>query len=408
MKINRYKNIFTIALAAAALTLWCAGAFTAQQAQDSLQAVAARWPSGGVSPAQLEAQLDIFREDRTQGVPGLTLWAQHAAQSVADGDEKTLRAPVLELYGPAENLRTDLYLSGSAPARGSTKTCSISEGAAFALWGGANVTGQTLVWKEQDYAVQGVFKGEDSLIIVQAAPDSRALFPNMQLIFAKGGGRQAAEEFLARTNFGSPQLLDMPLLGWAFELLASLPALLIGLWLLARLVVNGLRARKNARKLLYYIPPAIAVATVDVFLLSRGGGVPAALIPSRWSDFDHWATLADNIIERVKAWLSMPQAGDVALLFALLSTATLVFACLLAMSILLGKARVEKPLHALLACGGCALLMFLVAAFYAGRGGLQINLAMWLMPSLWILSDYALTYWKGGGAFETPALEAKT
>ena len=401
MKISRYKNILIIALAALALLLWCAGTFTAQRAQDSLRAVAARWPSGGVSPAQLEAQLDIFRQDGTRDVPGLTLWAQHAAQSVTDGDEKTMRAPVLELYGSAENLRTDLYLIGSAPARGSTKTCAVSEGAAFALWGGANVAGQTLVWKEQDYAVQGVFRGGDSLIIVQAAPDSKTLFPNMQLYFAKGGGRQAAEEFLASTNFGSPQLLDMPLLGWTMGLLASLPALLIGLWLLARLIVHGLRARKNARALLYYTPPAILVAGMDIFLLTRMERVPAALIPSRWSDFDYWSALSANIVERVKTWLSMPQAGDIAILFALLSTVLLVFASLLVMSLLLGKARVENPLHALLACGGCVLLIFPMAASYAGRGGLQINLAMWLMPSLWIMTDYALSYWKGGAALET-------
>ena len=390
-----------MALAALALILWCAGTFTAQRAQDSLRAVAARWPSGGVSPAQLEAQLDVFREDRTQGVPGLALWAQHAAQSVADGEEKTVRAAVLELYGPAEFVRTDRYVSGSAPAKGSTKTCAVSEGAAFALWGGANVTGQTLVWGEQDYAVQGVFRGDDSLVIVQAAPDSKALFPNLQLRFSDGGGRQAASEFLARTNFGSPQLLDMPLLGWAFGTLATLPALLIGLWLLARLAAHGLRLRGNPRKLLYYLPTAILVAGMDFFLLSRMGRVPAALIPSRWSDFDYWNTLFSNLADRVRMWLSMPQAGDIATLFALLGAGLLVFASLLAMAILLGRARVEKPVHALLACGGSVLLMFLMAASYAGRGGLQIGPAMWLMPCLWILTDCALNWWKGGAVLET-------
>jgi len=394
------RNVVKIALAVTALILWCAGTFTAQRARDSLYCVAARWASGGVSPAQLEAQLDIFREDRTKDIPGLTLWAQHAAQSVTDGADKILRAPVLELYGPAENLRADMYLTGSAPAMGSTKTCAVSEGAAFALWGGANVTGQILTWREQEYSVQGVFKGGDSLVIVQAAAESKILFPNLQMRFENNGGRQAADEFLARTNFGNPQMLDMPLLGWAFELIAFLPALLIGCWLLARLLVHGLRARKNPRKLLYYLPPAAAIAAIDVYLLSRMKGVPAALIPSRWSDFGYWTTLAGNIAERLKTWLSMPQAEDITLLFSLLGTAGLIFAALPAMAVLLGRARVEKPLHALLACLGCVLLVFLMAAIYASRGGLRVSPAMWLMPCLWILSDLALSYWKGGAAIE--------
>ena len=374
--------------------------------------MAARWASGGVSPAQLEIQLDIFREDRAKDLPGLTLWAQHAAQNITDGDERIMRSSVLELYGPVEYLRVDLYLSGSAPARSAAppadgaQTCAVSESAAFALWGGTNVMGQSLIWKGQDYAVQGVFKGEGSLVIVQAEADSKTFFPNMQLYFANIGGRQAAEEFLTRANFGSPQLLDMPLLGWVFEMLAILPAPLIGLWLLARLVVHGLRVRKNPRKLLYFLPPAILVAGIDIFLLTRVSGIPAALIPSRWSDFDYWSALSGNIADRVKTWLSMPQAGDITLLFALLGTALLLFASLLAISILLGQARVEKPLHALLACGGCVLLMFLMAASYADRGGLHLSLAMWLMPCLWILTDYALFWWKGGASIE--ANKAKT
>ena len=393
-------SIMHCALAALALVLWCGGAFTAQRAQDSLGAVSARWPAGGVSPAQLEAQLDIFRQDGSKDLPGLALWAQHAAQSVADGEDRTVKAAVLELYGPAELLRADRYLSGGAPARGSAKTCAVSRGAASALWGGMGVTGRSLTWGEQEYTVQGVFEGEDSLIIVQAEPESKELFPNMQLYFAKGGGRQAAEEFLARTDFGNPHLLDMPLLGWALGMAASLPGLLIGIWLLARLTVHGFRLRGQPRKLLYYLSPAV-LAAADVFLLSRGGGVPAALIPSRWSDFSYWSALFDHLGDRVRTWLSTPQAGDIALLFSLLGAALLVSACLLAMSVLLGRARVEKPLHALLACGGCVLLVFLMAAFYAGRGGLRVSPAMWLMPCLWIATDLALFWWKEGAALET-------
>jgi len=387
-------------LAAMALILWCVGAFTAQRAQDSLRAVAARWPSGGVSPAQLEAQLDIFREDRLKDLPGLTLWQQHAAQTATDGGEKSLRAPVLELYGSAEDLRPDSYLSGSAPAKASVKTCAVSEGMAFALWGGTGVTGKTLTWGEQEYTVQGVFRGEDRLVIVHAAPDSRTLFPNMQLRFAGNGGRQAADEFLARTSFGSPQLLDMPLLSWAFGLLASLPALLIGLWLLARLLLHGIRLRKQPRKLLWFALPAIMIAVADIFLLRRMERIPAALIPSRWSDFSFWTSLAEEGAKRLKTWLSMPQAGDIAALFSLLGTALLIFASLLAITLCLSKTRVQGPLHALIACGGCVLAMFLMAAYYAGRGGLQISPAMWLMPCLWIAADCALNWWKGGAVLE--------
>ena len=402
MKKTKYvSHAIACILAAAALFLWCAGVFTARRAGDSLHAVSARWASGGVSPAQLEARLDIFREDGSQGLPVLTLWAQHASQSISIDEDTSAKMAVLELYGPAENLRADRYLSGGPPAKGSAKTCSLSEGAAFALWGGTNAVGQSLVWNGQDYAVQGVFAGEDALVVVQALPESKTEFADMQ-IYIENGGRQAVEEFLATTNFGSPQLLDMPVLGWALELLAFLPALLIGLWLLARLLLHGLRLRGKPKELLYYIPAALAAAIIDLFLLSRMRPVPAALIPSRWSDFDYWETLAQNLSDCVETWLSMPRAGDIELLFSLLGAALAVFASLLIITVLLSKVHVRKPLHALIACGGSVLVMLLMALNYADQGGLRIDLTMWLMPCLWILTDCALAWLKGGERLEKP------
>ena len=394
--------VLRIALAVCALLLWCAGTFMAQQAAAGCGAVAARFQSGGVSPAQLERQLDVFRQDGLKGMPELTLWEEHAAQTLKAGDDASAKAPVLELYGLAEEACSAAPVRGGFPARGDPKGCALSEGTAFTLWGGGNVLGQSVLWEDHIYYVQGVLKGEEALMVVQQSADSEAPMPNLQLRFAVGGSRQAAEEFLSRTDFRSAQLLDMPLVGWLLRLIAFLPVLFMGLWLLIRLLHEALRARKDLPEFLRFLPILLGLGAVDIYLMTRGPKLPAALIPSGWSDFSFWSDLAANTAQRVKDWLAYPLGRDIALLFALLGGALVIGLALLALAILLGKSKFSKAQHVLIGSAGFLLLLFLVALYYAGRGGLTLDLGMWLMPCLWMLCDYLV------GGKEAAVHEEKT
>jgi len=388
--------VLHIVLAVCALLLWCAGAFTAQRAAAGCETVAARFPSGGVSPAQLERQLEIFRQDGLKGAPELTLWAEHAAQTLKAGEDASARAPVLELYGLAEDACSAAPVRGAFPARGDPRGCAVSEGAAFALWGGGNVLGQSVLWEGRTYYVQGVLKGEEALMVVQQSAEAQAPMPNMQLRFASGGSRQAAEEFLSRTDFRGAQLLDMPLAGWLLRFIAFLPALFMGIWMLARLLLEALRMRLDSRgrkdlpKFLRRLPLLLALGAADVFLITRGPKLPAALIPSAWSDFSFWSDLTSNASQRVKDWLAYPLGRDIELLFALLGTAFIIGLALLLLSMLMGKVKITKPAYVLIGGAGSLLGMFLMALYYARRGGLSVSLGMWLMPCLWMLCDYLL------------------
>jgi len=155
------------------------------------------------------------------------------------------------------------------------------------------------------------------------------------------------------------------------------------------------KLRKDLRKLLRFLPLLIGGTGVDVFLLSRLPKLPAALIPTRWSEFSFWTELAKSGRERVRAWLAIPTGGDVALLFSMMGVAVVMGITLLLMTILMGKSRVEKPQHALIGCAGAIAALFLMALHYAKQGGLELSLAMWLMPCLWILMDYAIYWWRG-------------
>jgi len=293
MKIQHSAfSIINCALAALALTLWCASAFGAQRQSEALQSVAARWSSGGVSPAQLESQMGVFREDGTAGVPEMTLWEEVVSQKLQHGDEASLSCDVTRIYGHGEDVLSFTMLQGGWPARGSTGFCALSDTAAFGLFGSVNAMGHTLTWNDRNYIVQGIFKSDNALMLVQAAPESEAKMPNMQLRFANGGSRQQAEEFLARTSFSSGAiLLDMPLIAWGLEALAALPALLLGAWILVRLIARGWQKRKYPRLLLADLPLLLPLSIAAICLSLRHLSLPTALIPAAWSDSSFWEAM---------------------------------------------------------------------------------------------------------------------
>ncbi|MDR2686298.1 MAG: hypothetical protein LBB75_00975 [Oscillospiraceae bacterium] len=383
------------ALAALALALWCACAYAAQRQAGALGCVAARWPGGGVSPAQLESQLDLFRQDGAGGLPELTLWTQFPGQTLANGDDTTIACAVTQIYGHGEDVVFGAMLQGGFPVRGDAGRCALSDAAAFALFGSANAMGQSLQWNNNTYAVQGIFESGDALMLAQAAAGSETKLPYMQLRFPGGGARLQAEEFLARADFSAGAiLLDQPLVAWGLGLAAALPALLLGLWILARLFARAWQTRKHPRLLLGGLPLLLPLAAADICLLARAvGKAPASLIPSAWSDFTFWSELPQGWKSSLAQWLSAPTGGDIDLVFGALGILALAFLAALAGAFALARARLRDPAHALAACGGCVAWLFAMALHYAGRGGLRISLGMWLLPCLWAVADYGLYAW---------------
>lgn len=341
------KRGWQVMAGALLLALWCGALALAQRQSDALGSVAVRWPGGGVSPAQLEAQMELFREDGVKtALPEVTLWGELADQRVQQGDSE-ITCEVLQSYGHGEDLVPGELGGGSLPLRGQAGDCALSSQAAFALFGSAGALGQTLLWEDRSYVVQGIFEDTAAVLLVQLPQDSQLQLPNMQLRFAGGGTRQQAEEFLARTPFGSgARLLDMPLIGWGLRAAAQLPALLLGLWALVRVIAQAWRKRRLPRALLGDLPWLLPLTAAGVYLLSRLEPLPKALIPSELSDVSFWTALPKGWSENITAWLRQPSGRDIQLVFAVMGLGLLTALALLAALWLLaglGLGRREVP-----------------------------------------------------------------
>lgn len=374
-----------------AIILCCAGAFVAQRTADLSRSVSARWPDGGVSPAQITEQEEYARQDGAQNRPEITLWNENRAAQLSDNGDRTAEAALIELFGNSEDICSEELLEGVFPARGDTEGCAISEKTAFDLWGSRDVLGKPILINGSIYSIRGVFKGNDGLALVQENGSSTKSFSHMQLRFPSGGSREEAEAFLLASGFNGAQFLDLPLLAWFVSSFAWIPVIALGLSVLIKLFRRGFKLRSFPLLLTSYMLPAVFIGASSLYLMGFPWSIPSRLIPTKWSDFELWQRIFDEIGKSMKAWLSAdPSRIDISFWpSALLS----VFLTILATALLvpaMRRVKIETGKNLVVGCLCTVGAMLLAVVLFIPSGGLKVGYNMWLIPWLWLGTDYVL------------------
>ena len=380
-----------MALSCIALALWCISTFIAQRAGDMTHSVSARWPDGGVSPAQLIGQEEFSRQDGAQNRPELTLWDENPSGQISDNGDRTAEASVIELFGNTEEICFEELLVGAFPSRGDADGCAISEKTAFDLWGSRDVSGKTILVNGSVYSVRGVFRGNEGLVLVQRDSSSTKSFHNMQLRFHDGGSQAEAESFLIRAGFSGAQFLDLPLLGWFINALAQLPIFILGISILIRLLRRGLRLRSFPLLLSGYALPAGVAGATCLYLMGFPWSIPQRLIPTKWSDFEFWGRTVGSFIKSIKVWLSAaPTRWDMTFWPKLIFTAFLVIGATVLLAAAMERVKIKTGRGFMIGCLLSIGTILFIAVLLASHGGLKIDIGVWLMPWLWLGVDYGL------------------
>lgn len=398
------KTFPGLLLSGLALLCWCAAVFLGQRAGLLADGVAVRWSGegGGLSPASLVRYERWAAEDGDESFPDLTLWREQPGRAVTAGDgDRTAAAEVLELFGDGESVWPVGFLSGGYPARGDSDGCAVDRTVAEALWGSADAVGNELKLGERTYLVRGVFSGGSGLVVTQAEEGSDEAFFQLLLRFPQGTTKSDAENWLLAHDAGGGALLDLPLFRWLWSLLAALPGFLLALGLALRLGRRGWALRRSPLLLASYLLPALAAGWLVLWCAGGLEEFPARLIPDRWSDFSFWAKTLRELGAELKSGLSAPGARDFRCWGAALG-------CVLAALPAAGftvlaaeRVRIRSERGAVL--GACAAITgaFACALLFAPLGGVELSRGVWLLPAVWVWTDWALwrheAYLKPGG-----------
>lgn len=408
----KVSNRVLAVLALAAVVLWCLSLAYCGRVQMLCGSVSVRWDSGGVSPAELERQLEYARQDKAQNMPQTTLWQEEARQAVRSDDERSAEADTVKVFGSCAAVTVHHIIAGAFPARSDTEGCAVSKGLAHALWGSTNVIGLPVYIDGATYYVRGVTDGGECTLYRQERADSNATLANMQLEFSSGGSRAEAEAFLARTGFGGGAILDLPLLGWACTAVSRLPVFALAIGIAVRLISRMRHLGRYPMLLLRFLPLCV-LAVAALLLCMDMSGIPARVVPTMWSDFDFWQRLFSGFGSAIEAWLSSaPTTRDAQLwpaVFVTLITAIPAAAAAVLFAVL---ARVRSYTGLI---GGGALYMIcvcLVSAAMSGIGTAEFSKSVYLVPCLWLCVDAMLRWHEktltpcGGGRKEDGHEEA--
>lgn len=237
------------------------------------------------------------------GGVNLTFWAEQTVP--ASSMTRSAEAKQILFDGEAMLACPAQYIYGKVPVRAGE--CAVSSAAAEALWGAQNVVGLEVTISEKTCTVVGVFTGSHRILLTPGTGDWTAA--ELHSVPAGADGWKYGRDYAMQLGLPQP---DQVLWGSGFAWLASvlpwLPLLFCGFYAIA-FFLHGLRKQ---------FPTAFSLtltglAFILVLLLPRLlSGLPAWLIPTKWSDFSFWSNLSISFSSRFRDYLSLsPKTIDV-------------------------------------------------------------------------------------------------
>lgn len=389
MKTNKIvHNRALVTSALLAVFFWCIACSYYNTAVSLCSSVGIKWENGGVSPIALSRQQACAKQDGASEQPEVTLWQIHSDQEVKNEHKKSMTADTVVVFGDCRDITSAIMLQGAFPARTDWSGCAVSSGLAFSLWGSIDVCGLPIEMEGGMFYVRGVFEEEEPRLYHQARNESKEPLSNMQLTFSGTGTREKAERYLVTADFPGGMILEQPLLEWALTMLFRLPAVVLFVGIVVRILRRGKKLWHYPVLFLLYLP-SVLVLSAGLFICMDLPGIPAGFIPSRWSDFDFWSNLAAGHRKNLFAWMSVSSTfRDAKLVLAAFMTVLLSICAAVFTAIAAHLGSIHTFRRMILGCGGYTLLLCLLSLLMAPNRNMTFCKAMYLMPCLWLCADF--------------------
>ncbi len=310
------------------MVLWCCSvsALTTREGLWNSRRISYRQQSGGASR---ENMVSLRREMNEAGGGRVAAWAQSPSQSIFASDmDGNVSVDVLWIDGDASLVWNLPVVRGALPGLGDDEGCAIDEKTALSLFGSLEVVGRTVTVAGNDLFVRGVFVpvvglasyGVDpgrGLALCAAAGQESLTLSAMEFLVntegAKSPTEQAKEWMRTASISTSGEMDDHVDQRSLLSILTTVPAYLLALlalvelwWVVRVLSGQGFEVWRNLRLDRLTLPKRYrrlafvwisgllllaGLAVLVIFLVPSPRSIPAAYLPTRWSDFSFWSDL---------------------------------------------------------------------------------------------------------------------
>lgn len=281
-----------ILLSSVAIICFSGAVYQAQRFAGLSGSVLARYKEPSLIINEVEDALENARA-HTGTVLDATLWLRYEDQSVLNEWNREVTLPVLLVNGDGKLAYPSYYMMGDSPVRGDAKGCAVDQKAADALFGSQNVLGNVLAWEGHLYIIRGIIKGMDGIVIIQADEGDERKFNTLALrVPPEANGREVVESFVFSNGLAMPDaILDAPFRIQFMEAVALLPAWIIAITLIVKMITRTVRLRATPILCLCAAIATVAIAAIILYAAQFSPPWPERFIPTKWSDFTFWKEL---------------------------------------------------------------------------------------------------------------------
>ncbi|MEE0421583.1 MAG: ABC transporter permease [Lachnospiraceae bacterium] len=240
-------------------------------------------------------------EDEKEPI-SMVFWRQEEDGSVHTQElGRSAEADVLTAAGQIEIL----YGENSVLAEGDTEGCLLSSDVAQELFGNVNVLENEVFIDGEKYRIRGVLKSVEDLAVVRGKAGSQAntvqdqedMTHGFDRVKVRNQGAKSTKEMkkLLETRCGvEGTVLDLPLLGRISRIAVWIPPLFMCLHFLVWLFGNA-RNTERLRERFFWRGFAAVFTVLILYLAASQISIPKDIVPSRWSDFEFFSNLGDEI-----------------------------------------------------------------------------------------------------------------
>jgi hypothetical protein len=331
----------------------------------------------------------------------ISAWTQGSGVQL-ENENHFAKADLLNVQSGSPHILPQQFIMGNMPSDGS-QCIAMDENSAFKLFGSTHVIGRSVKLNGKTLEICGVFsstKGLPSwgtsnssgLEVIPASANEKVqaigllLKPSLQETVSHATGLCAQLGAPFHVEDRNLQASFIRQFGWLplwFSALAAIISLLKSIWIFVRHPKSfGSRTTKIPQKLHAIIlriltaAGGLTAAWIILRLVNFSPVFPLSWLPTRWSDFDHWANLASTL---GKEWV---QIRSLPVLSPDLPRLTMIIVMLF-FGVLSFVVRIPKEAKPSLQHLICASLLPLPALLLANLAGLELNHipALFLFPA---------------------------
>jgi len=314
-------------------------------------------------------------------------WVEEGMQTITNPD----------LNRNAENLkilfikgRSSLLMNSSMLFEDDMEGCLIDEDTSYKLFGSIHGIGKNIEYKGRNLVVRGIHKETKANVVVQPL-DKDIIILDGITIDAKDINLNEIDEFKIQSGFK-----EFAIGGGGYYVIARFLSLLFPIialiLIITRVIVQAIKIREKPVLLVIYMIIILAIIFIFFKVTNINIKIPLDLIPNKWSDFDFWARLWKEYIDKFEYVFYMKKSGvDIYNIENLVMAGVYSILTIILFIINLKVIKIKALKELIIVIGILILSTFITILLVYSKYGFDINIAMiWLIYPLYLVAEYSL------------------